>query len=322
MASYCFDELGMNVMYTPWVFYAFGWAYKPRPFLRLEAFTPEHREAWTEAYRLFGNHLKARGWYDKFVYYISDEPHFRHEFVVEQMKTFCDLAHAADPNMPIYSSTWRHEPRWNGYLDIWGVGQYGCFPLDEMKRRLEAGEKLWFTTDGQHVTTTPYLGTHRLWPYYCFKYGVEGYENWGVSWWSYDPWRFGWHSFIRQSMEGEDFFWTRYPNGTGFLTYPGDAVGQGAPVTSIRFEHVREGIEDYEYFAILSDLIAEARKSGVPTGGARSTLDAVRALVDVPNPGGFRSTDIMPEPDAIPKVRRAVAEQIVALRRALGKAAR
>ena len=317
MACYCFDELGMNVMYAPWFFYSFGWAYTPRKFCGLEPFTPEYDKAFADAYRLFMAHMKAKGWYDRIVYYVSDEPHFRHAHVLEQMKKICDLAHAADPGVPIYSSTWRHTPEWNGRLDIWGVGQYGCFPVEEMTRRLDAGDRLWFTTDGQRLTTTPLLATERLVPYYCFKYGAEGYENWGVSWWSYDPWLYGWHKFIRQSSEGEKFFHVRYPNGTGFLAYPGSGIGREEPVSSIRFEQTREGIEDYEYFVKLRDVIAHARKAGVAVDEAERVLETVRSLVIIPNAGGTRSTQIMPDPDAIPRARRAVAEQIVALARRL-----
>ena len=319
LATYCFDELGMNVFYTPWHFYAFGWARKPKKFCGHEAFTPEHARAFTDAYRQYMNHLKQKGWYDKAVYYISDEPHYRHDFVVEQMKKMCDLAHRADPNVPIFSSTWRHVPAWNGYLDIWGVGQYGCFPVDEMKRRLEAGEKLWFTTDGQMALDTPYCGTERLLPYYCFKYGVKGYEFWGVSWWTYDPWKYGWHTFRRQSPDGVNYRWVRYPNGDGYLAYPGEGIGREEPVSTIRLAQVREGVEDYEYFVLLGNLIAKGKTAGVNTTEAARALDAVRDLVTIPNAGGYRSTDIMPDPDAIPSARRAVAEQIVALKRRLGR---
>jgi len=318
IASYCFDELNMNVMYTPWYFYAFGWAYKMRKFGAHEAFTPEHERAFTSAYRKFFRHLKAKGWYEEFVYYISDEPHYRHEFVVEQMKKMCDLAHQADPNVPIYSSTWRHVREWNGYLDIWGVGQYGCFPTEEMAARVRDGEKLWFTTDGQMATDTPYCGTERLLPYYCLKYGSDGYEFWGVSWWTYDPWKYGWHWFIRQSPDGEKYFYVRYPNGDGYLAYPGKAVGQAEPVSTVRLAQAREGVEDYEYFVILQDRIAKAKQRNIDTSAAEAALDAVRALVTIPNAGGYRSTDIMPDPDAVPRVRKQVADQIVALGGALG----
>ena len=68
---------------------------------------------------------------------------------------------------------------------FFGVGAYGVFPVDEMERRLQDGDEIWFTTDGQMATDTPYCAIERLYPYYCWKYGVSGYEFWGVSWWTY-----------------------------------------------------------------------------------------------------------------------------------------
>jgi hypothetical protein len=209
-------------------------------------------------------------------------------------------------------------PEWDEYLDIWGVGQYGCFPVEEMAARIKAGKKLWFTTDGQMATDTPYCGTERLLPYYCLKYGAEGYEFWGVSWWTYDPWKYGWHWFIRQSPDGEDHYYVRYPNGDGYLAYPGKAAGQDEPVSTVRLAQAREGVEDYEYFVILQDRIAKAKQRNIDTSEAEAALDAVRALVAIPNAGGYRSTDIMPDPDAVPRVRRQVAEQIISLGRTLG----
>ncbi len=337
-AHICIDELKMNVFYSPHLFYAFGWAYKPRPLFGHEAFTDEYKRAFKACYRAFLDHVKRHGWYDELVNYISDEPHYSHKHVVEQMKQVCDLAHSVDPNVPLYSSTWRHVPAWNGYLDLWGVGQYGCFPVEEMKRRQADGETLWFTTDGQQALDTPYLATERLLPYYCFKYDVKGYEFWGVSWWTYDPWDRGWHEFISQSPDGENRYWVRYPNGDGYLTYPGRRVGLDRPVSSIRLEQVREGVEDYEYLRLLQDLIERVRakhpdahlaaavahthprvRAAKAIRDGQAALDRARALVTIPNAGGVRSTEILPDPGAVPTVRRAVAEQIVKLRALLGQ---
>ncbi|HIE52755.1 MAG TPA: DUF4091 domain-containing protein, partial [Armatimonadetes bacterium] len=179
---------------------------------------------------------------------------------------------------------------------------------------LTAGDELWFTTDGQQALDTPYLATERLLPYYCFKYGVSGYEFWGVSWWTYNPWERGWHTFIRQSAEGKEWRWVRYPNGDGYLTYPGEPVGLTEPVSTIRLEQVREGIEDYEYFCLLRERIAAAQQRGMDTTAAEQALEQVRALVTIPNPGGLRSTELLPDPEAVFTLRRAVAEQIVRLR--------
>ncbi len=316
-ARICIDELKMNVFYSPHVFYTFGWAYTPRNVMGHEPFTEEYKQALSACYRAYLDHLKRHGWYDECVNYISDEPHDTHDHVIEQMKKVCDLYHAVDANVPLYASTWRHVPQWNGYLDIWGVGQYGCFPVDQMKRRQAAGETLWFTCDGQQALDTPYLATERLMPYYCYKYGVKGYEFWGVSWWTYDPWERGWHTFIRQSSDGKDYFWVRYPNGDGYLTYPGEAVGLDRPVSSLRLEQAREGIEDYEYMRILEGWIERARQAGKTRQAERAgkALDAARDLVTIPNAGGVRSTDILPNPDAVPAVRAKLASEIVRLKK-------
>lgn len=312
-ARYCFDELGMNVAYTPNFFYAFGWAYPPKKYFGLEPFTPEYNAAFKQAYRLFSDHLKQKGWHNKIVYYISDEPHFNHPQVVEQMKNLCALAHEVDPAIPIYSSTWRHCADWDRSLDLWGVGQYGCFPVPEIESLQRAGSKFWFTCDGQMATDTPYLATERMLPYYCFKYGVLGFEFWGLSWWTYNPWERGWHWFIRQSDDGKRHYWVRYPNGDGFLAYPGQFVGVDGPVSTIRLEQVREGLEDHEALAMLQEAAAKAKQAGRSVAAAERALAMARDLVTIPNAGGLRSTQILPDPDRIPAIRRAVNAALVAL---------
>ena len=313
MAHFCLDELGMNVSYTPEFFYMFGWAYLPKKLFGLEPFTPQWTAALQQAYRLFAEHLRQKGWHDKFVYYVSDEPHFQHEFVVEQMKKLCSLVHQVDAAIPIYSSTWRHCPPWDDSLDIWGIGQYGCFPVAEMERLQRAGKQMWFTCDGQMATDTPYLATERLLPYYCFKYGVRGFEFWGLAWWTYNPWQVGWHQFIRQSDEGKKYYWVRYPDGDGFLTYPGKPLGIDGPASTIRLEQLRQGLEDYEALTLLAELAAKADPAGPPAAAARRALDMAKDLVTIPNPGGLRSTEILPSPDRVPAVRQAVNAALAGL---------
>ena len=194
-----------------------------------------------------------------------------------------------------------------------GVGQYGCFPVSEMERLQKAGKSMWFTCDGQQATDTPYLATERMLPYYCQRYGVKGFEFWGLSWWTYDPWKLGWHGFIRQSDDGKKYYWVRYPNGDGFLTYPGQPVDVDGPVSTIRLEEIREGLEDYEAMAMLRELADKAKKSGRSTPAADGALAMAKDLVLIPNAGGPRSTEILAEPDRIPAIRKAVNAAIMEL---------
>jgi len=306
--AYLLDELGVPALYTPHVFYACGWAYTPRAFLGFEAFTPEYERAWTQAYRLFIDHITERGWRDKFVYYLSDEPHEWHEPTITGLARVADMARAIAPDVPIYSSTWRYIEGLEDHLTMWGIGPQGSFRDDKIPERRAAGDRFWFTTDGQMCTDTPYLAIERLLPWFCFKYDVEGYEFWGVSWWTHDPWDWGWHTYINQSSEGEKWFKVRYPNGDGFLAYPPlDETDE--PVPSIRLVAAREGVEDYEVFQALEAYAADGNEA------AQQALARVRELVHVPNRGGRYSTDVMPDPDAVWAARRAAGETLDRLMR-------
>ncbi len=324
-ASYCLDELGMNAFYTPWFFYSFGWAHKPRKLFGFEPFTKEYSDAYAKCLKAYMDHLRKKGWADRATLYISDEPHYRRPEVVEQMKQAIAIIRGVEPALRIYSSTWDYVPEWAGVLNCWGIGPHGSFPVERIRERLAAGDELWFTTDGHMCLDTPYCAIERLLPWLCWKYGVAAYEFWGVNWWTYDPWERGWHSFISQSDDGVRYYHVRYPNGDGYLTYPGARVGVDGPVSSIRLEQAREGIEDYEYLRLLDDLIAQARQRGVSARDAERVRSDALALVGIPNKGGRYSTSLLPAPstspaagpDAVPRLRARLGETIERLARRL-----
>jgi hypothetical protein len=326
-AEYYFDELGMRHAYTPGTFYGFGWGHPPRRFAGEDPYEggypyegadrsrlrPEYKRAYQACLRAYWEHMKQRGWADRVTLYISDEPHVDQPGILEQMKALCDMIHEVDADIPIYSSTWRHIPEWDGYLDVWGIGHVDHVPVEEMRSMREGGARLWFTTDGQMCTDTPYCAVERLLPHYCFHYGVEAYEFWGISWLTYDPYEFGWHSYIRQSSRPGEWRYVRYPNGDGFLAYPGAPIGHDGPVSSVRLEQAREGVEDYEYLHLLARLIEDARAAGRNTALAERTLEEAAALVAIPNAGGRYSSRILPGPDAVLEVRAALARAIESL---------
>ena len=300
-AKLYFDELHESAMYFPWTFYACGWEHPPKKFLGAAYPSAEHKRFYQQAVRLFWNHLKQQGWADRCSLYVSDEPHYySSEEVIKWLGDIIGYTREVDPTIPVYSSTWGFCPEWEGVLNHWGIAQYGRFPMDAWERRRKAGDKAWFTTDGQMEIDTPYNACERLLPYYCVAHDVSGYEFWGISWYSYDPFKFGWHSYIYQSSKPGEFFWTRYPNGDGYLAYPGQPLGLDGPLSTIRLEQAREGIEDYEYFHAL-----QALRASKPA--AAKEIDALLAevaeLTPIPNAAGYRATDILPAPDRLTAVR-------------------
>ena len=173
-----------------------------------------------------------------------------------------------------------------------------------MKARVKAGSRFWWTTDGQMCTDTPYCAVERLLPHYARAYGADAYEFWGCTWLTYDPWKFGWHSYIRQSDTPGRTYWVRYPAGDGFLIYPPHEGGT-EPVSTIRLEAARDGVEDYNYLVQLERLAAE---KGPRAAEAARLVDEFRALVSIPNAGGRYSTRILPEPEKLASLRLRAGE--------------
>jgi len=323
-ARYALDELGMRHFYTPWYFYLFGWGFPPSakfgeqpydgdyPFAGVDRrkLRPQFKQAYQAVLKTYWDHLKARGWDKKCVLYISDEPFYSQPGIIEQMQALCAMIHEVDPGILIYCSTWAHIPQWDGYINCWGIGHYGIVAPDVIARRRAAGDRIRWTTDGQMCTDTPYCAIERLLPAYCFQYGAEAYEFWGINWLTYDPYKWGWHSYIAQSDTPENSYFVRYPNGDGFLAYPGAPIGHDGPVASIRLEQVREGCEDYEYLYLLRALIEDAKTAGRDTAAAEQAMALAARLVTIPNEGGRYSTRILPDPDLVFTVRRHVAEAI------------
>ena len=227
------------------------------------------------------------------------------------------MIHEVAPDVRIYSSTWRHTADWDNSLDIWGAGAYGCFPTDEMARLRKAGKTLWFTTDAQLLLDTPYCAVERMNPYYCFAHGAQGYEFWAIGWWTYEnynPLRYGWYTYYPHTFTPTGATtMIRYPNGSGHLAYPGWLAGEDGPLSSIRLEAVRDGMEDYEYMALLRDRITAARAKGRYISGAEAALAEVSRLAAIPNGGGTYSTRILPDPGAIGRIRARLAREIIKL---------
>ncbi len=77
-------------------------------------------------------------------------------------------------------------------------------------------------------------------------------------------------------------------NGALSFWYPPSPLGKDIPakdmsiVPSLRLLLTRDGIEDFEYGAILERLVADARKAGVSTREAENALTALRRPFDSP----------------------------------------
>jgi len=168
-----------------------------------------------------------------------------------------------------------------------------------MAERRAAGEEVWWYICT--VPKAPYItefidhpGTElRLWSWQCWQYGVSGILIWNSVYWNsatvfpdpqlQDPW-----TDPMSYVSGPGFpsgSVGQWGNGDGrFLYPPRGTVGANAgprlegPVNSVRWENIRDGIEDYEYFWLLKQAIERAAEAGASS----SLLIDARQLLSVP----------------------------------------
>ncbi|MDO5565858.1 MAG: DUF4091 domain-containing protein, partial [Planctomycetia bacterium] len=335
VAHWYFDELGVRYSYTPnRLFYLFGWGLPPHnaegeqpymgeyPYDKVDRsqLRPEFKKAYQARLRCFWDHVKAKGWDKNFILYISDEPFYSQPQIIEQMKALCAMIHEVDPNIPIYSSTWRHIPQWDGSLNVWGVGHYGIVPVSQLEKTKARGDRIWWTTDGQMCLDTPYCAVERMLPYWCHYYGADVYEFWGSNWYTYDPFRYGWHSYIGQTDSPTNHYHVRYPNGDGYIFYPGHLIGLDGYISSVRMEQAREGLEDAACLVLLKRELDRCKtKDSAAYKKGLEVWKQVGQLVPIPTPGGRYSSRILPRPEIIDQLKYEVDQAIVLLRSENGK---
>jgi hypothetical protein len=87
------------------------------------------------------------------------------------------------------------------------------------------------------------LINYRIPTWLNYRYGQTGLLYWTTAYWQVgDPW-----------TNASTVY--HYNNGEGVLFYPGDKVGApNAAIPSLRLKALRDGVEDYDYLALLAQL--------------------------------------------------------------------
>jgi len=165
----------------------------------------------------------------------------------------------------------------------------------------------------------------RVWLWQTWQRKIEGILVWATNYWTSgcaypdyahpqnpyeDP--MGWVSGY-STEAGTKRPWG---NGDGRFIYPPEAAADAqqegpvleGPVDSIRWEMLRDGIEDYEYHAILKRLIEE--KKGQLSAQRTQQL---KALLDVPEAITADATTFTKDPALIEARRDQIATAIEAL---------
>ncbi|MFO1501323.1 MAG: DUF4091 domain-containing protein [Verrucomicrobiota bacterium] len=289
--------------------------------------TPEFARLFNDYLGQVADHLRARGWLDKAFTYWFDEPDPKdYSFVVDGMQRI----RAAAPGLRRLL-TEQPENELLGNVEIW-CGLTPEWSREKVAARRAAGEEVWW-----YVCTgpkSPYVTLFidhpglemRLWPWQSWQYGVQGLLVWETTYWTspaafpapqlQDPWLdpMGYVSGY-DFKAGHVAYWG---NGDGRFIYPprrdyghDPAPCLDGPVNSIRWENLRDGMEDYEYFWVLQQEVTTL----AARHGDAALLAQAKALLVVPDEISTDLTHFTTDPRPLAAHRDRMARLIETLRR-------
>ncbi|MHC4541448.1 MAG: DUF4091 domain-containing protein [Planctomycetota bacterium] len=266
--------------------------------------SPDNKEKAQRYYKDFYKYAKDNGWEKRAYVYMLDEPNLRGNY--EQVLLLGRLVHEAVPQLRclVVEQTYPQDPAWpdiDPAVDIW-CPLWSFIDRDTIREKIAHGDEVWSYTalvqraprchpqyESVKDHDPPYwhidrpLLVYRVPTWINYQYEITGLLYWSTVTTVIEPW------------SNPAFAHPRHYNGGGFLFYPGLPCGIDGPVAGMRVKNLRDGMEDYEYFAILEKLAGRS---------------AVKNIVDAIAPNWW---DFSREPDAFLAARRKLAEEIVRL---------
>jgi hypothetical protein len=268
-----------------------------------KSISPAAREKSIRHYRQFYNYLKENGWEKRAYLYMLDEPNLRENY--EQVLVLGGLVHEAVPELKclVVEQTYLQDPSWpdiDPAVDIW-CPLWSFIDEKTINEKIAHGDQVWSYTalvqrapqyhpeyDKVKGLDPPYwhidrpLTVYRVPTWINRRYNITGLLYWTTITTVMKPW-----------LNPAFSHYGTHFNGGGFLFYPGTPCGINGPIASIRVKNIRDGMEDYEYFAILEKLAGK---------------EIVERIVNTVAPNWW---DFSKEPDKFLTARQKLAEEIV-----------
>jgi len=231
------------------------------------------------------DYYRKNGWLDRLVFNSPiDEPNTAEAY--EETRKWASLVHEAAPGVPFLATRtpvpqhaeWGTLRGFVNSFSIHGNDLNGTAIKNAIRaEQSKGGEMSWYISCDQaypqpnYFIDAPAMDPIMV-PWITWRYGMQGILYWDMKHWSEvkSPW-----TDPVTFMSGYFCSDGRVLNGEGSLIYPGSETTQytgqanvDGPVSSIRFELLREGIEDYEYLWLLKAL-----------GDASFADDAAKSMV-------------------------------------------
>ncbi|NLC55744.1 MAG: DUF4091 domain-containing protein [Armatimonadetes bacterium] len=244
-------------------------------------------------------HLQEKGWLERGYTYLFDEPEPEHYATLNRVMGTIKLAAPGIRNM----MTARAFPEALKYVDIWCPEVYSFNP-EAARAEQERGKEIWWYV--AFSTRHPYPNFWVDYPaldcrvlfWMTWKHNLDGVLYWSGTYWAVDPWK------DPMTFPGA--------NGDGSLLYPGP---NREPIDSIRWECIRDGVEDYEVFCLLE----AARDALRDEPRAARLVREADALLRI-DPRVVRSyKEYNPDPEALLRARARMDDCLERCIRILGR---
>jgi len=222
---------------------------------------PKFEIPFREATRQILDAMKRQGCYRQPIIKFFDEPTFLDQRTVNALKSIAMLLKNIDQNIRIRISANYPHPDLTDYFDEWNIhADYLSLYAEEIETASAKGAQINIYHNSINLIDLPVLRT-RLFPWMLWKFGFDG----ALCWWSITYWK--------------ENPWEMTENNSGILLYPPRSKEERGPITSIRWEMLRQGLEDYEYFYLLKKNIEVGEALLPHTRGTRK-LQLLESLSD------------------------------------------
>jgi hypothetical protein len=281
--------------------------------------TPQYQAMFASNVKQLESHLRQKGWLNMAYTYWFDEPAEKDfAFVQAGMDRIKKYA----PGIQTMITKEGLQPDWKGKMDIWCPLSPNYNEQTAQKRRAHGDRYWWYVCCGPKAPFCTLFIDHpatdlRVWLWQTWQRGIGGVLIWESVYWTSredlaqnpyeDP-----TGYVGGTRPEEKQIWG---NGDGRFLYPPLAAAQPdrpdkdpvlePPVSSIRWEMLREGVEDYEYLWLLRDLIG--RKAASLTADERARYES---LLKVPTSITRDMTTFTTDPRPVYARRAAIAAAI------------
>lgn len=259
-AIYGYDS-NFIVCFTPSLFGVGDWDRRRKFMFNIDGhekdiYSSEFKNHWMKLIKEKCGDLKKKNILDKFYFWIWDEPWYAADpALMEKIVSLSKMVREAEPGLKIVTGGNERmgDKALDGLVDAWITDLYiggGCYEYEMAKRLKAKGQETWCYHNALYLINVQGIYP-RLLAYILLKYDIDCYIFWHISKWC--DWKTGsYYPDLYRELENNTI---RY--GDGLLLYYDD----NRIINSLRWELLRDSFEDYDYYCILKQKLADAEKN-------------------------------------------------------------